>query len=221
MEFPSFRFSIIPFMKMQHLPPIVIECPTCGEKYLVSREPNIPSDNAIIYSDGYYTGEFTWRTPGIIGCVTCELGFFPENGKIIATPDWEEFYCDWSHIKQAQPPATGALVLELRARRNMTKHVEKILRKELWYSALHTETGRALFLNNLKFRNFWNESLIRLEELFDANSDDERVLKAEINRQLGRFEKCIVLTENLTGIYVEIIKKEALRENNHLIEIPS
>jgi hypothetical protein len=217
MEFSSFRFSIIPLKKMQHLPPIVIECPTCGERYLVSREPNTPSDKAIFYSDGYYTDEFIWRTPGIIGCVTCELGFVPQNGKIVATPEWDEFYRDWSHIKQAQPPASGALVLELRARRNMETAIEKTLRKELWYSALHTEAGRALFSNNAKFRNFWNESLERFDELLDPSNDEERLLKAEVNRQLGRFEQCLSIIGLLQGKIPDAISTEAQKKSSTVV----
>jgi hypothetical protein len=75
---------------MQQLP-IVIECPTCGEQYIISRLANNPSEHAVWYSDGYFLDKEIWRTPSIIGCVTCELGFFPENGKRIDVPDWDTF----------------------------------------------------------------------------------------------------------------------------------
>jgi hypothetical protein len=203
---------------MQHLPPIVVECPSCGERYLILRE-NVPSEKAIIFSDGFYTDEYSWRTPGIIGCVTCELGFIPQNGKVIATPDWDDFYTNWSHLKQAQPPAAGALVLELRARRIMDSGLEKIIRKELWYSALHTESGRSLLTNNPKFRSFWLSSLERFEYLLDISSDEERILKAEANRQLGRFEQCLTIIDELHGKLPEAIKAQALKGNSLLFEL--
>ena len=112
---------------MEHLPPIVLECPECGEKYLVSRYSNLPSEKAILFSDGFFIDDLNWRTPLIIGCVTCELGFFPQNGKIVAEPDWDEFYTVWSEIKKAQPPTPGALALELRARKKMTLFEEVAL----------------------------------------------------------------------------------------------
>jgi hypothetical protein len=128
---------------MQQLtsPPTVLECPECGERYLVMPESDKLSDNATLFSDGFYIDMLNWRTPGIIGCVTCELGFFPQMGKIIATPSWDEYYQNWSHIKKAEPPTAGALAIELRTRRNMDIETEKIIRKELWFSANHTETG--------------------------------------------------------------------------------
>jgi hypothetical protein len=205
--------------QLQHLPPIVVECPSCGERYLISHEQNSLSEKAIFYSDCFYSDEFNWRTPEIIGCVTCELGFLPQAGKIIATPDWNDFYKNWSHLKQAQPPTAGALVLELRARRNMEPAIEKILRKELLYSGLHTEAGRALLANNMKFKSFWFASLERFEELLVLNTEEERMLKAEVNRQLGRFEQCLSIIDQLQGKQPEAIKKEAQKGNSLLFQI--
>jgi hypothetical protein len=205
--------------QLQHLPPIVVECPSCGERYLISREQNFLSEKAIFYSDGFYLDEFNWRTPEIIGCVTCELGFLPQAGKIIATPDWDDFYKNWSHLKQAQPPTAGALVLELRARRNMEPAIERILRKELWYSGLHTEAGRALLANNMKFKSFWFASLERFEELLILNIDEDKILKAEVNRQLGRFEQCLSIIDQLHGKLPEAIKTETENGNSLLFKL--
>jgi len=203
----------------QNLPPIVVECPSCGERYLISGDQGFHSEKAIYFSDSFYLDEFNWRTPEIIGCVTCELGFFPETGKIIATPDWDEFYKNWSHLKQALPPSAGSLVLELRARKNMELSVEKILRKELWYSALHTETGKALLANNMKFKNFWVASLERLENMLVVEDNEEKILKAEVNRQLGRFNTCLEIIDQLKGKLPEAIKSEALKGNSLLFTI--
>lgn len=202
-----------------HLPPLVVECPSCGERYLISRDPYIPSGKSTLFSDGYYTDEYSWRTPGIVGCITCELGFLPRDGKVIATPDWDDFYKNWSHLKQAQPPTAGALVLELRSKRNIEPFTEKAIRKELWYSALHTETGRALLTNNPKFKNFWLSSLVRLEELLDILENDERLIKAEVNRQLGQFEQCLDLIDTMQGKLADTIKAEAGKRNSLLVEV--
>jgi hypothetical protein len=206
-------------MQQLPLPPIILECPECGEKYLVSNESNLLSEKAILFSDGFYFDEQIWRTPGIIGCVTCELGFFPQKGKIIAKPDWEEYYQYWSHLKKAEPPTAGALALELRTRRNMNIETEKIIRKEFWYAANHTEPGRALMANNEKFRNYWISSLIRYEEILDSENPDEIIIKAEINRNLGRFETCISLLEGISGVLPDEIKQEALKGNCSIFQL--
>jgi hypothetical protein len=206
---------------MQQLPypPIVLECPECGEKYLISNESNQPSENAIFFSDGFYIDNEVWRTPGIIGCVTCELGFCPVKGKIIATPIWEEFYKCWAHLKKAEPPTAGSLALELRTRRNMEIETEKLIRKEFWYSVNHSEAGKVLMETNEKFKSLWNNSLIRYEELIDLNKTGERIIKAEINRNLGRFETCLSVLEGVTGHLPELIRQEAFKERNTIFQL--
>ena len=205
---------------MNQLPPIVLECPECGEKYLISRESYTPSENATVYSDGYFMDSVNWRTPLIIGCVTCELGFFPENGKIIAEPQsWEEFNENWAHIKKAEPPTAGSLALELRARNNMKPEAELALRKEFWYSGNHSETGRMLMTKNPKFKKFWTESLMKLESMLSLNDEKELILKAEINRQLGNFDQTQQLLSGLKHPLAKAISQKATEKDTALFSV--
>lgn len=204
---------------MNQSPPIVLECPECGEKYLISRESYSPSEKAILYSDGYVLDTINWRTPSIIGCITCELGFFPENGKKIAEPNWEEFNEKWADIKQAEPPSAGSLVLELRARKNMYPNAEKALRTELWYAGNHTQAGKYLLSKNEKFKIFWIESLSKLEGLLVVSNENELFLKAEINRQLMHFDSCISLLTKNEGSFAQLIIQQAKNQNEKLFEI--
>lgn len=200
-------------------PPIVIECPECGEKYLLSPNSTTPSNNATIYSDGFYIDELNWRTPAIIGCVTCELGFFPEKGKIIAKPSWTEYNEIWAHLKKAEPPTAGSLALELRARKNMLVNEELSLRLEFWYSGNHSETGRILMSKNEKFRNFWIESLSRLKEILTTENEVNVMLKAEIFRQLGNFNSCIELLKNNSNPFALLIAEQAQKSNSAIFSI--
>ena len=97
--------------------------------------------------------------------------------------------------------------------------MEKILRKELWYSTSHTTAGKNLLENNAKFRNFWNESIVRLESLFDCSKPDEVLLKAEINRQLGRFDQSLELLSSENGNVAEAIRNASLDKNSALFVV--
>ncbi|MBN1926494.1 MAG: hypothetical protein JW798_11720 [Prolixibacteraceae bacterium] len=195
---------------LEFLPPIILECPDCGEVYVVSNPlNNKPSEKRIAFSDGFFIDELNPRVPGIIGCVTCELGFFPENGKLIASPEWEEFHEKWAHLKRAAPPSAGNLALELRIRRKMDEKTEKIILKEFWYAGNHSDAGRKLLQKNEKFKKFWAKSLERFEELLNAENNYERILKAELNRQFGRFDECLMLLSSFTDEFSEIIRKKA------------
>lgn len=111
---------------MELLPPVILECPDCGEIYFIGNPlNNKPSEKRITFSDGFFIDDLNPRIPGIIGCITCELGFFTENGKTVANPTWYEFNQKWKHIKRAEPPTAGNLALELRTRRKMDKKAKK------------------------------------------------------------------------------------------------
>lgn len=204
---------------MEHLPPIVLECPDCGEKYLVSRNFNSPSERATVFSDGFFIDDLNWRTPLIIGCVTCELGFFPQNGKIVAEPNWDEFYTVWSEIKKAQPPTPGALALELRARKKMTLEEEVALRTAFWYAGNHTETGRLMLTKNEKFKKFWIENLTILEQIIPTDSMENQLIKAEINRNLGHFEHSLSLLDGLENSTAAQIREKALLKDITLFQL--
>ena len=202
---------------MSILAPIVIECPTCGEKYLLSR--NLPSENAILFSDGYFIDEENWRTPGLIGCVTCELGFFSEKGKIIAEPDSSDFQKYWLQLKRAEAPSASALILELRTRRKMSLKDEKIIRQELWYAVNHTAKGQQLILQNARFHAFCIDSLERLENLLSGEKSEELLLKAEVNRQLGNFDKCIGILNSENSSLAKNIREAAANENRMILRV--
>lgn len=222
MPSPTFSLSCtfnIKIKTMSQLPPIVLECPECGERYLVSRDTEMLSEKAVRYSDGYFIDEKNWRTPLVIGCVTCELGFFPEKGKLVAKPTWEEFDEEWAKIKKAEAPTAGSLALELRARKNMSNVEEIALRSEFWYAGNHTETGRILMGKNKKFQNFWTESLEKLEKLLNSSEEKNLLLKAEINRQLGNFERCIKLLEEIPGDQAQQIVEAAKKQETKVFKL--
>lgn len=185
----------------------IIECPDCGERYLIVPQNITPSELAKRYSDGFFTDPVNWRTPGIIGCVTCELGFFPENGKIVGTTSDAESY------KKAEPPTAGALALELRVRKQMDERIEKIIRTELWYSGNHTEYGKHLLQNNTRFKAFWLENLQLLNNIMNLTQYNDRLQKAEINRQLSQFETCIKLINSTQDPLAKAIKDQAHLQN--------
>jgi len=192
---------------------IVLECPDCGEQYSVFSDPEIPSEKRMLYSDGFFWDPIHWRTPRIIGCVTCESGFFPEKGKMIASIPIGEVTGKWTKLKRAEPPKAGNLALELRIRKKIEPENEKNIRIEFWYAVNHSDEGRQRFDTNERFRNFWLESLEKLEALLSAEKSEDRLLKAEVNRQLGRFEDCILLLASETDSRSLAISREAEKKN--------
>lgn len=196
-----------------NFPPLVLECPECGERYLIPNPKNKPSESRTVFSDGFFFDEYQWRVPSIIGCVTCELGFFPENGKLIAEPTLDEYNEKWLDTKRAQAPSAGTLALELRVRKCLPVDKELTIRKELWYAGNHTEVGKEMLQKNQRFSQFWLDSLIKLEKLLPQTDVDNLIMKAEINRQFGFFEESISFLADTDNSIGQKIIAEALLQN--------
>lgn len=194
----------------------VLECPECGEQYIVSPRGNFPSETATLFSDGFFieNGDMHWRTPLIIGCVTCELGFMPRDGKVIAKGSLHELLEKFPGIKKATPPAAGALVLDLRARTKISESEEMAIRRELWHATLHTEKGRALLQRNKKFVAFFHQNLLRL-----INNVSDTLLQAEIYRQTGAFDQCLDLLQNETDTTAKQIGQQAKAKNSMVFQV--
>ncbi|MCF8361961.1 MAG: hypothetical protein K9G70_04985 [Prolixibacteraceae bacterium] len=178
----------------------VLECPECGEQYIISAPADSPSETATLFSDGFFIedGNTHWRTPLIIGCVTCELGFMPEKGKQIATGSLDELLEKFPDIKKAMPPTAGTLVLDLRSRMKMETDEETAIRREFWYAARHTEKGQGLLQRNNKFKDFYNQNIEKLIEIMPAKNEHGLLIKAELFRQTGRFQEAIEMLYNTT-----------------------
>jgi hypothetical protein len=189
----------------------VLECPECGEQYIISAATDSPSETATLFSDGFYTEnvDTRWRTPLIIGCVTCELGFMPEKGKQIATGTLDELLEKFPAIKKAMPPAAGTLVLDLRARKNMETVEETAIRREFWYAALHTEKGQGLLQRNKKFKAFYNQNIEKLIEIIPTKNDAGLLLKGELLRQNGCFDKALAVLQKTRSEHARQIEKKA------------
>ncbi|MDA3879375.1 MAG: hypothetical protein PF436_03210 [Prolixibacteraceae bacterium] len=194
----------------------VLECPECGEQYIISSPTDSPSETATLFSDGYFIedGNIHWRTPLVIGCVTCELGFMPVKGKQIAFGTLDELLEKFPNIKKAMAPTAGTLVLDLRARLHMELDEEVAIRRELWYASQHTSKGCELLERNKKFEAFYQQNLLRLIECVQLP-----VLKAELNRQAGMFDQCLNCLENETDSMATLIAQQAKVENTGVFKV--
>ncbi|HKK80816.1 MAG TPA: hypothetical protein VJ909_01125 [Prolixibacteraceae bacterium] len=208
--------------KSKETPPAyaVLECPECGEQYIISAPTDSPSETAILFSDGFYieNDDMHWRTPLIIGCITCELGFRPEKGKQVATGTFDELLEKFPGIKKAIPPAAGTLVLDLRARMKMEASEEVAIRREFWYAAQHTDKGRALLQRNKKFGVFYIQNLSKLIEIISTKNEAELLIKAELLRQSEKYNEAILMLQNITSEKARQIEERANAKDSDVFQ---
>ena len=141
--------------------------------------------------------------PKVVRCSHCNGIFWVNDAKRIGTSDSFDDGADtipeeWSEalpiIELDIDGYQDALIQGL----GSTKEREKYIRIQLWWSlndlVRYEDKQPKLFRLNEKL---FQENLKLLVELLKDSESTEKIMKAEISRELGDFEKCLL---HLTGI---------------------
>ena len=192
--------------------PIIYFCPSCGKKmkmetytsYTVSRTEYFSDGN--VKESGICCAHFT---PELAKCPHCDTLFFRGNARSEETT----FITNTSRIKYIQEPGRGDLVNAVKNKITKKWQEEKAIREELWRN-FNTETwygNNVLTGDDLKIWQANCAALLRLTEknlnemrsgknsknYSDSDRNDCLIILAELNRNLGNFEKCMEIFNEL------------------------
>lgn len=193
-----------------------IECPFCCVSL---NYPVVESQNTLgasFFSDGFAIGPGLPRISKLVQCPVCNEVFFYD-----ATEARETASND--NAMNAAEPAMDRMLELLNGTRELTHDQELYLRKEIWYFGTHHPVGNDEMLNNPEFKMLWVDNLDALEALLDENNPDEVLIKAEANRHLGRFTRCLELIENPQATqcdikFIKTMRKKANKGNTEVFE---
>ena len=97
------------------------------------------------------------------------------------------------------------------------------MRKLFWYLGSHNLSGDELLINDYHFKIDWLDNLEFFEALLDEQYPEEILLKAEANRQLGRFERALELVNLAPQTddkrLINKLRKKIKRQNTELFEV--
>lgn len=195
---------------------ILFECPFCCVTLKNSIRESYNSEEVSEYSDGYI--EFENRIPfsKVVQCPACNEVFFYENLETQPLCDPNEICID------IMEPSVDR-IFELLKNASNTPEQLLYLRKEIWYYGTHHPEGSNEILNNPNFKDLWLDNLEILEKILNESDNNQLLLKAEANRHLGRFSRCLELLENYTGDkdikYIKTIRKKISKGNTEVFEI--
>jgi hypothetical protein len=196
---------------------IAFECPYC----CVNLSHSIPTigttEDAIFYSDGFAIGADLPRSSKLVQCPVCNEVFFYDALEIQFPLIENE-----SYTKTTEPLMDRYFEL-LNNTKQLSIDQQIYLRKELWYYGTHHPEGSDALLNNPEFKLQWIENLENLEALLDEENPEQILLKAEANRHLGRFSRCLELLEsnelNQCDIkFIKTLRKKANKGNTEVFE---
>lgn len=198
-------------------PEIIIACPECGD---LARRPTLASGNtfhAVQWSDGKLDAPMLPEYPELTRCRGCRKLYWlrdaPEAGELEPFHDYEgeDIPPAWLTAERADEPDLDEYADALEAAMTTDRDDERFLRTRYWwlYNDPHREQQQHEARGSRRQSKHLKRALQRaaahaprmeanlkqLAKLLDARKTHERLMKAEITRHLGRFDKAIALLE--------------------------
>jgi hypothetical protein len=178
-------------MAMTPGPIIIHECPHCQAPLC---EFTLGSGNTIgarYWSDDKMDAPMLPEFPWLVKCPKCKGAFWIDEAKKLG----EEGLGAMPQKKWGNAPATlaadAADMQTMLAKSKLSKAKEVYLRKHLWWQA--NDKARCDVKVVVKFTPEQQKNLQTLASLMDEKNEPERILKAEIFRELGDFDHCTAL----------------------------
>ena len=179
---------------------------------------------AKLFSDGKRIAPMLPEFPDLTKCKKCDTIFWLSKLKEIGTYEWgDDKNSKWHNADEAEFLEIDDyyMAIDEGIADNITE--EFIIRKLIWWAYNdRTRKAQEIFRDeNDELR--WIENLKKLKALLDQENLDEKIMIAEINRNLGDFENCILMIQSIDNDDLKWIKERFINEckqkNKRVIEI--
>jgi len=192
--------------------PTIYYCPSCGKKMKMENVTSYTVSSSKYFSDGdvYESGICCAHlTPDLTKCPHCDALFFRRNAKSEET----SFITNTSKIEYIKEPVINDLISAIKNKIAKNQDEEKAIREVLWHEFnIDTRYGNYV-LDGDDFK-IWQDNcavLLSLTEktlkemqlkknskkYSDSDREDCVFMIAELNRNLGNFDKCMELIKEL------------------------
>lgn len=167
-------------------PDYEFQCPQCHQKVL---QVNVQSSNtigAVHYSDGTCRGPMTWQTTPLTRCPGCSYIFWllEEN----RTGNSYEIGSNET-IPRAEEPSFNDLCEAIEKGVAQTEATLCYLREKAWQEGNRYNIAEKEFPSE-HLKQKWIDNAIHLLKLLPEKSAEEKMIKAEVYRNIGEFDKC-------------------------------
>lgn len=185
-------------------PDQVIACPTCRT---LARYGTLASGNtagARTWTDGKQVAPMLPHPPAIVRCAHCkEVYWLAEARKIGKVDRWsnsDPVNPDWSAAPQVEEPEEDEYYRALDLGLAGTAEEERTVRVLAWWRANDGErNGEQRASRSAPAAARWKKNLEALVFLVAEEDDGERLMKAELLRELGRFDVAQAVLDQITS----------------------
>lgn len=206
---------------MQPGPDRIIACPHCG---LLARQRTLLSGNtfgAIFWTDGKMQAPMLPQFPAITCCHQCGRLYWIKDAPVVG----EERYGKTIPEEWKRAQVVRELTLdEWRAAIEMglgtDSEREGYLRLHYWWARNDPLREEGVTPTPPDYSDWERENLVRLLALLDARVPGERLIAAEIHRQMGNFDQALQLVQDipeLHRVWAEAITVQ-IRQGNRVVQ---
>jgi len=205
-------------------PDYIYECPKCSN---LLKKGSIMSGNTIgstLYSDGKMIAPMLPEFPNLTKCKKCDTILWLSEMKEVGTCESND-KCkkEWVNADWAEFLDVVDLFrfLELDIVKN-NKEKERIIRQQIWWTFNgRLRNNKEIFVKE-NDEVLFKQNCYRLIELFDTTDINQKIMTAELRRNLGEFDMCMEIVNSLGKDFdwiTEKFKKECEIHNKFLIKL--
>lgn len=194
-------------------PNYIYKCPNCGNLLTVGSLMSGNTFGAKIFSDGKRIAPMLPDFPDLTKCKKCNTIFWLSKLKEIGTYEWGD------NINQEWQKADHAEFLEIEDYYSAlingiaenTKE-ELIVRRLIWWAYNDRKrAGKEIFFDESDELR-WVENVQKLITLLDQSDNNQKIMIAEISRNLGDFENCISIIQSIDNDNLSWLKEKFINE---------
>ena len=179
---------------------------------------------AKIFSDGKRIAPMLPEFPDLTKCKKCDTIFWLSKLKEIGSYDLDDkMSSNWEHEDYADFLDIEDYFKALNDNLAENMQEELFIRKRIWRAYNdRIRNGKNLFIDENDEMK-WRENCNKLLSLFDQSDLNQKIMTAELHRNLGDFDNCINLINSIDKDDLNWIKEkiinECTRKNKWVIEL--
>lgn len=188
-------------------PTYVYQCPGCS--HLLANDSLLSGNTfgAKLYSDGKQFAPMLPVFPRLTRCPSCDTIFWLNKSTEAGSYSWgDNSHPEWEQADKAEFLQLPEYFVALGRGLANTKEEEIYLRQQIWWAYNdRSRRGQELFQAPEDEANY-TENCKRLMTLLDPTDPNQRIMLAELKRNLGDFEGCKKLIDSLEDASLKWLK---------------
>jgi hypothetical protein len=191
-------------------PDYIYKCPKCAALLTVGSLTSGNTFGSVLFSDGKEVAPMLPDFPNLTKCNQCNTILWLSEMKEIATCDiWEEeFKPEWENADRADFLDIADLfrALELDSVKK-SKKKEVYVRRQIWWTFNDRVRENKEIFSHEQDEVLWKQNCQRLIKLFNTADINQKIMTAELYRNLGEFDVCMELINSLNKKFDWVVKK--------------